>query len=185
MAERFTIKIPCKKYVRTYLELNCGDPVDLSHLKGLFKEFKICLSKKPEHREKANVARYDDFVSIIIPTDMFYRFGWEMNKENLLDFNRAAEQQVKFFMRQFISINHNAGMSVAECIRNFQNKFGFTEMTWNYDSIKKDFDRNGKLYQLKTIKNLRKEVNEILLDNLAYVGTISKKFKNQCVNEQL
>jgi len=184
MAERFTIKIPCKSYVRVFLELNCGDPVDLRQLPGLFKEFKRGLSMKPEHRGKGDFPlnqAYNDSVTIIIPTDMFYRYGWELNKENLLDFNSAAEQQVKFFMRQYISINNSVGSKVADSIREFQSRFGFTEDIWNYESIKKDFDRNGKIVQLKLIKGVRKEVMEILLDNLSYLGIVTKKLSNEYI----
>jgi hypothetical protein len=182
MAERFTIKIPCKPYVKVFLEINGGDPVDLHHLPVLFKEFRRGLSKKPEHREKACVAVYSDSVTIIIPSDMFYRHGWELNKENLLDFNRVAEQQVKYFMRQYISFNNSMGVSVANSIREFQDKFGFTESIWNYEAIKKDFDRNGQITQMKTIKKLREEVIKILLDNLSDIGTVSKKLQKEYIN---
>lgn len=182
MAERFTIKIPCKPYVRAFLELNCGDPADLARLQRLFKEFKNCLSKKPEHREASTVANYTDVVTIIIPADMFYRHGWEMNKENLLDFNRAAEQQVKFFMRQFISINNSVGVPVSESIKEFQDRFGFTESIWNYESIKKDYDRNGKGFELKLIRELRVEINKILLNNLSDLKIISTKLKKEYIN---
>jgi hypothetical protein len=182
MADRFTIKIPCKPYTRVFLELNCGDPADLTHLRSLFKEFKSCLSKKSEHREGSILTLYKDEVTIIIPTDMFYRLGWEMNKENLQDFNRAAEQHAKFFMRQFISINNSAGVSVCESIKEFQDKFGFAESIWGYESIKKDYDRNGKMCELKLIRGLRVEINKILLNNLSYLGIISTKLKKEYIN---
>ena len=181
-SERFTIKIPCKPYVRVYLEINCGEPVNLKHLPILLKEFKRSLSKKPEHREKACVAVYPDTVSIIIPTDLFYRYGWEMNRENVLDFNRLVELQIKFFMRQYISVNNTLGISVANSIREFQERFGFNESIWAYESIKKDFDRNGKISELKLIKGLKGEIHKILLDNLSCLGTVSKKLKNEDAN---
>ncbi len=181
-SSRFTIKIPCKPYVRVFLEINCGDTVDLSHLPVLLKEFKRSLSKKPEHREASILAKYKDFVTVIVPSDMFYRYGWEMNKENLLDFNKAAELQVKFFMRQYISINNNVGVKIADSIREFQDRFGFTESVWNYESIKKDYDRNVSRSEIKLIRGLKVEINKILLDNLSHLGTVSFKLKKEYMN---
>ena len=179
MSTHFTIKIPCKPYVRAYLETNCGSPADLKFLPDLLKEFKVCLDKKPCHRETANVACYSDIITIIIPPDWFYRYGWEMNKENILDFNQRVELKVKFFMRQYIAINQGFGTPLNICIRDFQDNFGFAEHIWPGDSIRKDFYRNGEACNIHTIKELRKELNKILLDNLSRAGTLSKKHKKE------
>ena len=178
----FTIKIPCKTYVKAYLETNCGTPVNLQHLPDLLEEFRRGLARKPEHRESADLAACRELVTIIIPPDMFYRYGWEMNKENILDFNRKIEMKVKSFMRLHVAFNSSLGTPVANCIREFQEIFGFPEPVWSYESIKKDFDRHGHIPKLKTMKELKSEMNKILLDNLSDLGTISKKLKKEYVN---
>lgn len=179
MNNHFSIEIPCKKYVKAYLEINCGTPVNLQHLPAVMEEFRRALCRKPEHRESAPVAEYKDKVKVIVPSDMFYRYGWEMNRENELDFNRKVEQQAKYFMRQYVSVNSSIGVPVAICIREFQEKFGFHEPIWSYESIKKDFDRHGKVPEMKTLRDLRAEINKILLDNLSELGTVSKKLKKE------
>jgi hypothetical protein len=181
MSNHFTIKIPCKRYVKAYLENNCGTPVDLHHLPSMMEELKRGLSKKPEHMENKNLAEYDQNVTIIIPSDYFYRYGWELNKENILDFNRKAEMLAKFNMRQFILLNRGLGVPVSTCIREFQEMYDFPEQVWSSDSIKKDFDRHGEIAALKTVKELKQEINKILLGNLSDLGTISKKFKKECI----
>jgi hypothetical protein len=181
MTNNFTIKIPCKKYVKAYLEINCGTPVNLQHLPDLLDELRRGLDKKPGHRESAFLALCMDSATVIIPPDMFYRYGWEMNKENILDFNRKVEKKVKFFMRQYIAINNSLGTPVANCIREFQEQFGFYESVWSYESIKKDFDRHGEVPKLMTIKEFKREINKVLLDNLSDLGTISKKLKKEYV----
>lgn len=181
MNNHFTIKIPCKRYVKAYLENNCGTPADLHHLPYMLEELKRGLSKKPEHMENKKLADHEQFVTIIIPPDYFYRYGWEMNKENILDFNRKVEMQAKFFMRQYVLINRGLGLPVSTCIKEFQDKFGFPETIWTYDSIKKDFDRHGKISEIKTVKELKQEINNILLGNLSDLGTISKKLKKDYV----
>lgn len=180
MHNHFTIKIPCKKYVKAYLENNCGTPVNLQHLPDLMEELRRGLSRKPAHREAADLAICTENVTIIIPSDMFYRYGWELNKENILDFNRNVEMKVKSFMRLYISLNNSLGNPVANCIREFQDVYGFPEPIWSFDSIKKDFDRHGKkASHMKSIKELKVEMNKILLDNLSELGTVSKKLKKE------
>lgn len=181
MQSNFTIRIPCKPYVKAYLETNCGTPVNLQHLPDMLEEFRRALSRKPEHRESMELPACRETVSVIIPPDMFYRYGWEMNKENILDFNRKVEMKVKFFMRQYVAVNNSFGVPVANCIREFQEGFGYTEPVWSYESIKKDFDRHGRVPELKIIKGLKIEMNKILLDNLSELGTISKKLKKEYV----
>jgi hypothetical protein len=181
MSNQFTIKVPCKKYVKAYLEINCGTPVNLQHLPDLLDEFRRGLARKPCHRETSDLAVFKDLVTVIIPPDMFYRYGWELNKENVLDFNRKVEMKVKFFMRQYVIVNKSLGTPVANCIREFQEGFGFTEQVWSYESIKKDFDRHGCGPQMKIIRELKVEMNKILLDNLSDLGTISKKLKKEYV----
>ncbi len=181
MREPFTIKIHCKRYVKAYLEIMCGTPADLRNLPDLLQDLRNCLVKKPGHRENVDVARWPDTVTVIIPPDYFYRHGWEMNRENELDFNRKVEKKVKYTMRQFIALNRALGLPTSTCVREFQEKFGFYEPIWSFESIKKDFDRNGRTANLKTLVQLRKEMNKILLDNLSELGTISRKFiKDYC-----
>jgi hypothetical protein len=177
--ENFTVPVPCKSYVKAFLENNCGTPANLKHLPDLYQTFIDCLANKPMHLESKEVAKWPDTVMVIIPSDVFYRYGWELNKTNLMDFNRAAALKVKFFMRQHIGINTAMGFPVAACIRDFQERFRFNEEVWPFDSIKKDFDRNGRKTGLRTIQELRKEINEIFLGNLSDLGTISKKFKKE------
>jgi hypothetical protein len=102
-----------------------------------------------------------------------------MNKENILDFNHTVELKVKFFMRQYIAINNGLGTPLATCVKEFQNSFGFTEDIWTWDSIRKDFERNGEKCKTKTIKELRIELNRILMDNLSKHGVISKRLKKE------
>jgi hypothetical protein len=181
MHNHFTIKIPCKKYVKAYLEINCGKPVDLKHLPDLLEELRRGLARKPCHREASELAKLKDMVTVIIPPDVFYRYGWELNKESTLDFNRRVEMKVKFFMRNYVAVNKSLGIPVANCIKEFQDEFGFYESVWNYESIKKDFDRHGRVPELKIIRELKVEINKILLDNLSDLGTISKKLKKEYI----
>lgn len=178
-SDQFTISIPCKSYVKAFLESNCGTPADLKHLPDLRQVLIDCLAHKPMHLENKEIARWTDVVAVIVPSDVFYRYGWELNKTNLMDFNRAVQMKVKYFMRQYVGLNNALGFPLALCIRDFQEKFNFNEEVWQYDSIRKDFNRHGRMIGLKTMKQLKKEINEIFLGNLSDLGTISRKFKKE------
>ena len=157
--------------------------MDLRHLPDLQKKFIACLAKKPYHREKAPLANYLDIATIIIPPDSFYRHGWELNKENILDFNKDVELKVKYMMRQYVAVNQALGAPISNSIKAFQDKFGFSETVWPYDSIKKDFDRHGTRVQLRNIKRLKEEIHNIFLDNLSDLGTVSKKLAKENIYE--
>ena len=73
--------------------------------------------------------------------------------------------------RIHIAYHQSLGYSVAKCIRDFQETFGFPEDVWGYDSIKKDFDRNGSLVQKRLIGNFRNELSRIFMEILSDIGT--------------
>jgi hypothetical protein len=175
MANHFTVKIQCKKYVKTYLEINCGTPAHLKHLPDLFEMFRVGLNKTTSLTDSLNERAYSDEVTIIIPPDWFYRYGFELSKKTVIEINKEVEFKVKYLMRQYVGLNSSLGISVAACIREFQDKFGFYESIWSFESIKKEFYRHGKKMEIKTLQKLKLEINNILLTNLSDLGTISQK----------
>jgi hypothetical protein len=181
MSKHFLIEIPCKPYVKAYLENCCGTPVNLQHLPNLMEELRRGLSKVPCHKDSKKITEKADKVKIIIPPNYFYRYGWELEEVFVRDFNKIIEHRVKYIMRQYISLNSSMGIPVADCIRSFQDKFGFQETIWSFDSIKKDFTRNGIKSEMNFMKEIRHEINKIFLSNLSELGTISKKFQKEQV----
>ena len=173
----FNIKIPCKKYVKAYLENNCGIPVDLNQLPKLKDMFISFLNKKPINSEPLYKTIRLDSVTIHIFLGWPHPYGYRLNKEDLFNFTQDIEQMVKYNMRQFIGLNRAIGIPYALCIREFQDKFGFPESIWSYQSIKKDFDRHGRIPELKSIKEMKVKMNIIFLDNLSDLGIISEKLK--------
>jgi len=68
-----------------------------------------------------------------------------------------------------------AFMSQKEAILLFQENFGYSEEIWSYDSIKKDFFRNGPQQKVNFMSEITKKTNHIILGNLSDLGTISRK----------
>ena len=177
VANNFTVTIQAKPYVKAYLENNCGVPVNLKNIPELQAEFIRCLSKKTMRRETAPVASWYDRVTIIIPPDAFYRYGWELNKTNIAYFNKFVEQKVKFLMRNYVAMHCVLGVKVAESIRDFQEQYNLPETVWPYESIKKDYDRHSRGMEFKPIIDFKQKLREIFMSNLSDLGTFGRKQK--------
>jgi len=171
-----TIELPCKPYVKQFLELNYGSPIELKPDRVLFTNFLRCL-KKPNKRydyKKADVpSLYSEITRIVISEDSFYRYGWELTRTDIIAFGKEIECRVKFFMRQMVS-QYSTVMNLKDSIYMFQTRFGFTEEIWSYESIKKDFYRNGPKSKTDLGSFLAKRFEQISLENLSSLGTISQ-----------
>ncbi|MBD9179232.1 MAG: hypothetical protein EGP82_08680 [Odoribacter splanchnicus] len=169
--EIYTVKVAVKPYVRAYLENNFGKPADIRKDAELNELVNFMLREGSTRLDKIVSANFKDMVELRITEDAFFRNGFTFTKTETLKFNSFLEKRIKFFMRTYISYHHSLGDSVARCIRDFQTVFGFTEEVWPYDSIKKDFDRNGALCERRMIGNFKEELSRLFLEGLSEIGT--------------
>jgi hypothetical protein len=179
----FTVQIPVKKYIKTYIENNCGSPANLSGLPEINDLFLDLLKYPHFNRDKQAKCSYTSSITIIISSDTFYRHGWQLSKTDIVRFNQKCEAMIKFNSRHFIMANNSLGIPISKCIREFQSLFQFDEDTFTYEAIKKDYDRHGKKIPIKFIRDFKAEFNNLLLDNLSSLGTISNSYKNE-LNKQ-
>ncbi len=173
--------LPVKPYVKRFLELNYGDPVDLKNDKKLYKLFRRCLIKPQITYDNTRCAEisnyYNENVNIIISEDDFYRYGWELSKTDIVAFGREIESNVKFFMKNIVSY-YTSHMDFSKAINIFQEKYGFTEDIWSYESIKKEFQRNGLKMKIEFKTEITEKIEKIILLNLSEKGTISTQMIN-------
>lgn len=146
-AARFKVTIPCKPYVRRYVELLYGQPADLRECQDLYKLFRNAMQKPSTRRnnqyENQSLSTYSSFIEIYISQDDFYRYGWEMSLTNVVSFNKTIESTVKAFMLLSVAVYHSMGLSYHESIKRFQENFNMGEIHWPFESIKKYFYRNA------------------------------------------
>jgi hypothetical protein len=173
MKQKFTVTIPCKKYIKAYLENNCGSPVNLKHLPDLQEILRNNLQRMPDPEVKT-LLDYSDKVAIIIPEDMFFRYGFELPMQAIVTLNKEAEAKIKFAMRTYITLNYSLGLPVTECIKNFQDDFGISEVYWPYQSIRKDFYRHG-VKKIKSIDQVSAGVKEFLRESFINAGVVTVK----------
>ncbi|MEG0796798.1 MAG: hypothetical protein RR397_09905 [Odoribacter sp.] len=167
----YTVKVAVKPYIKAYLENNFGVPADIRQDPELNDLLIRMLREGSTRLDKILSANMPSTVELRISKDTFFRYGFTLTKTETLQFNSFLEKRIKFFARTYISYHHSLGTSVAKCIRDFQNTFGFPEDIWNYDSIKKDFDRNGSSVHRKMIGNFKSELSKIFLEMLSELGT--------------
>lgn len=182
----FTINLQCKPYVKQFLVLNCSNPVDLVLHKDLHEHFKLYLARQTKKREAyyrtLNLDLYCETVEIIIPDDDFYRFGWELNISETVNFGQAVERHAKLFMHTYVAY-HSTFLDLKTAILQFQEKFGFYENIWKYESIRKDFFRNQGV-QLDPTSELSGKFEKIIMGILSKSGTLTNLATNNHENNK-
>ncbi|MEI8049509.1 MAG: hypothetical protein WCI92_19180, partial [Bacteroidota bacterium] len=87
-------------------------------------------------------------------------------------------------MRNMISF-YMTLMNERDAILNFQNKFGFTEDIWPFDSIKKNYSRSvNKDAKFIYSKDLSVKLENLLLVSLSDVGNLLPAAINNYENSQ-
>jgi len=176
--QKFRVTIPVKAYIKRFIELNYGDPADFTDDPETNKYFLNLLKKPNTYFEKKypdEICTYTQEVEVLISGHVFYKYGWELTKTDIVAFGRYFEVRVKFFMRTFIGMYHGVGLPFKNSITKFQERFGFDEDSWAYQSIKKDFYRRGESHIIDFDNEIFQKIEKINLRNMYSLGTISKK----------
>jgi hypothetical protein len=175
------LSLPVKPYVKQFLILNYSNPINLKKDKKLNNFFRACLTKPCYRYDKLRYAEiseyYSETVDITISDDDFYRYGWELSKTDTVRFGREIESNVKFFMKHIISF-YTTHMELSKSVKKFQEKYGFTEDIWQYDSIIKDFQRNALKMKIDFSIEITEKIEKIVLVNLSEKKTISQLMLN-------
>ena len=175
---RFTVSIPVKPYVKRFLEINYGLPVDFSSSPECLKFFQNLLRRPNYARDKQypdTFYAYTETVEVVISQDDFYRYGWELSKTNVVAFGKRYETRAKVKMRSLVGFYIAMGLPINKGIEKFQDRFRFEEEIWHYEAIKKDFYRNGQVEVVDFNNEIYKKIEKIVLCNLYDLGTISKR----------
>lgn len=173
---KFFIQIETKPYVRHFLEMNFGCPVNFN-CDPEAHEHAIKLLRKPDcsmDNKYPDIYSYTEFVEVVISEHDFYRYGWELTRTNTISFGVFFERRAKFMMRSIVGIYVALGFPVTTSIQKFQEHYGYNEDIWSYDTIKKDFTRNAEIEKFDFENELFKKIDTFILRNLSKKGTISQ-----------
>jgi len=180
---KFTINIPCKPYVKRFLELNYGSPVDFTKDKTLYIEFRNKLMR-PSTRynncyDKLKFDRYSETVSIKITESDFYQYGWDLSITDMVNFNVIIESRAKTFMYIIVGTRLSFGQYMTDCIGYFQQKYDFPETVWPKESMIKDCQRNLNITKNEIVNNISEMIDKITIVKLSEKRTISHKLKKE------
>lgn len=181
----YTISIITKPYIKRFLINTYGNPANVCSSPILREKLNNSLIKPIRRHDKVydkKLKGYTENIDVVISADQFYRYGWELSNTDMISFNKLAEQEIKLIMRNFVSTCLVLKMPVKDAIELFQEHYEFDDDDWNYQSIKKDFYRNG--YHPKTNFNqilqntINQTVKNIFLANVSLAGDRFAAHKN-------
>ena len=174
---KFTVSIPVKSYVKRFLEINYGNPVDLSLNAESHKFFRELLKKPSREYEKRipEKCSHQQNVEVQIDSHDFYRWGWELTRTDTVAFGIHFENEAKLLMRNVIGCQVSLGRPFNASIKKFQKRFKFDEDTWPYESIYKDFYRNGSVNVIDFDNEIFDKIENIILLNLSKKRTLAEK----------
>lgn len=185
MSEKFYVQVPVKPYVKRFIELNYGLPADFSQSSEELNLVCRCLKKPSTRRDNlylnTTLENYSEIVEIVISQHLFYHYGWEFTVTDIINFGRHFEKKAKMLLNLDISTGFALNEPIKDSITEFKERSGFGEDHWQYESIVKEFQRNGKKNRVsykKQIKNkLLLNTYEIMLD----ADIITEKFYKKII----
>ncbi len=176
LSNRYIISIPVKPYVKQYLEFNYGNPIDLTINKPTYNFFVfLCMPENNNYDEiyDLNPNKYSSKLDIVVSDHHFYHYGWQLSNRNIFFFGRHFESLIKLTMRVYIGTHTSLGFPLNKSITKFKNLFSFTEEIWSYESIKKDFYRNGNPHIIDFETDIYNKVQQTILQNLNNMGYLT------------
>ena len=153
----------------------CLPPVDLycSEGKDLMDYIKTCL-KHPKQRNDSKI----DLINLPVETRFiisqhdFYHCGWMVSKTHMLMINNRIESNVKKLARNYITVLKSFGIPINIAIREFQTEYNFPDEIFSWDTIRKDFERNGNYVNNSLLEKHIKNIRKIILTNLSKTGQL-------------
>lgn len=183
MKNLLTVDLPCKPYVKRFIEQNFGSPADFSRDGELYEYFRSKLVRNSIRQDrlysKYNLDKYSESIKVIVTSDDFYRFGWEMSTTDTVRLNKKLECRVKLLAHMVISSQMVSGRGLTSSVDYFQMNFGFTEDVWKKESIIKECQRNMSMDKQAFPKNMAASLQRTVLDKLSVVDVVSKKGKKK------
>ncbi len=174
MAITFSVELPCKPNVKVFIEQNYGSPVRFNKDKTLMALIRTLLEKNDSRLNWRPINRsiFSETVIFYISDYDFRQYGGYLSHQAIMDLNRLFDSRVKALMRSWCSTQYAFGKSKFESIRAFQDKFGFSEDVWSFETIKKDCQRNN-VFVNETKKLIESEFHKIIIAQMSRFGDIN------------
>ncbi|WP_099463377.1 hypothetical protein [Parabacteroides provencensis] len=178
MPYNFTVTLPCKPYVKCFIEQNYGKPVRFYRDKGVMVIVRLLLMRNSKNLEYRPINKevYPEVLTFQINEKDYEHYGCYLSNQAIMDLNKYFESKVKTLMRSWCASQHSFGMPAVECVNAFQSKFGFPEHIWKFESIYKDCQRNN-VFEKETDRLLSEKIHKIILSQMSKNRTITPQAK--------
>lgn len=178
MPYNFTVTLPCKPYVKCFIEQNYGKPVRFYRDKEVMVIVRLLLSRKDSKLNFRSINKdvYSDEVTFQINENDYNHYGCILSNQGVMDLHKYFESKVKHLMRSWCASQFAFGLSAVDCVKSFQNKFGYPEHIWKFESIYKDCQRKG-VFIKDTEKLLSEQIHKIILSQMSRNRTITQQGK--------
>ena len=172
---KFNVSVPCKRYVKRFIENNYGSPVNFSkhpRENEMFRRMLIKPCYENECKYTTELLRQTEIVEIVVSDHDFYRYGWELTKTDIVSFGKHFENRAKLLMRTVVGIYCNFGMPVNTAIATFQSRFHMEEDYWPLETIQKDFYRLRECSTIDVNAIAYQHIERLIKINFANAGII-------------
>lgn len=145
-----SVQLRCKKYVAHYLRNKYGDRPRLTRAtpEGIF--FLNVLSRRRKERDR-DLPKSEEVIDVYISIEDFERYGGELTRTAMADFNEMIEGKLKELFEAFMcALVDVGGYQKHASIRHFQEKYGFSDEEWHFYALKKHYQRTNS--DEKTLK---------------------------------
>jgi len=174
---KFFVYVQVKPYVKRFLEINYGTPVNFEK-DPKTNRFFINLLRKPDSRNRNKypdeLCKHTEEVEVLVSKDDFMRYGFELSRNGSVKFGKYFEDLAKFKARNYIEFKRGF-TQLKQSICDFQELFDMPEEVWSYESIKKDIDRNGAKTDMDFASYLNSFFNRMYLNHLLKSRAITNK----------
>ena len=178
MAITFSVELPCKPNVKVFIEQNYGQPVRFNKDKTLTALIRTLLEKKDSRLKwrGINASVFSEKVIFYISEYDFNLYGGYLSAQAIMDLNRIFDTRAKTLMRSWCSAQYSYGKTAVECVKTFQERFGFTEDIWKFESIIKDCKRNN-VFDSDTNKLIENKIHNLIIAQMSGNRTITNQAK--------
>jgi hypothetical protein len=146
MAIEFSFDLPCKPYVKCFLERNFGDKILITQKSSIGKKL-YALIRDPRHDQDSKFYPFSTKAKITLKESFYIASPVFLTKTNITVFNNFLEDLVKWEMRTYVDAARcGAAMTgqflrISDAIRMFSEAYNYCEVSFPFDTMKKDYYR--------------------------------------------
>ena len=163
--EKYIVTVPCKPYVKSFLNSTYGNPVNLKKDKHIYKYVKSVLTREiHRNNDKASFKKYGrmiyrEEVKLMTNHDTFKYNGFDIHRDDIVDLNALFEGHIKKMVAVFVFALMSCGFKTKSAINEAQQVFKFSEDDMSTEliiqALKREPDLRCKILSKATV-NLSK-----------------------------